>query len=260
MTATGWAIATLACYVLLAVGAVWRTLRGYSTTLRESLFTLVLRSYIPFVFNQRVVARCPWPLEGTALIVANHSSPTDPVVIHSASLHKTAGKKMRIVEWLTAREYCERGGPVELLCNIARCIPVDRSGRDMAAVRAALRRAKAGSLIGIFPEGGLNDGRSLKEFQTGVAFLALSGKLPVYPVFIENAPRGSTMVTSFMTTSQTRVYFGQEVDLDDFRAKRRPSPEDLEAATARIRDAVAQLGGLPLDSEAVAGRIGLRSA
>lgn len=246
----------LAGYFGVGVFLVWYRLRKYSPSLREALFTLTIRIYAPFMFGQRFRQRCPWPETGPALIVANHSSPTDPIMIHSASLAKSYGMDMRIVEWLTAREYCEQGGVIQLLCEIARCIPVDRVGRDMAAVRDAIRRAKEGAIIGIFPEGGLNDGVNLREFHTGVAFLAFATKIPVYPVFIENSPKSSSMVKAFLTKSTTRVHFGDALDLSKWSAKKRPSAEDLEAATAQIRRALMELGGMPVVPDlAIAGQI-----
>lgn len=241
MTADDWGLVVLVGFAVAALVGVLASLRSYSASWKESLFTLTIRLYVPLMFGQRFRSRCPWPAEGAALIVCNHSSPTDPIMVHSASLMKQSGPRMRIVEWLTAREYCEQPGPVGIFCDIARCIPVARSGRDMSAVREAMRRARDGRLIGVFPEGGLNDGKTLRRFQTGVAFLALSGKLPVFPVFIESAPRGSTMVTSFVSLTSTRVHFGPQVDLQPWIAKKRPSADDLQAATDRIQDAVESL-------------------
>lgn len=238
MTADDWGLVVLAGFAVAACLSVLKLLRSYSSNWKESLFTLTIRAYTPFMFGQRFRARCPWPADGAALIVCNHSSPTDPIMVHSASLMKQSGQAMRIVEWLTAREYCEQAGLVGTFCDIAHCIPVDRAGRDMSAVREALRRARDGRLIGVFPEGGLNNGVALRKFQTGVSFLAISGKLPVFPVFIEAAPRGATMVASFITASQTRVHFGPQVDMTPWTEKKRPSADDLEAATNRIQAAV----------------------
>ena len=46
----------------------------------------------------------------------------------------------------------------------------------------ALCRLHAGNIVGIFPEGGIHIGPGLGEFNPGVAWLALRGKVPVYPV------------------------------------------------------------------------------
>lgn len=239
----------LAAYAVGGLLLLWRRIRSYNEVWQESLFTLAIRSYVPFMFGQRYRDRCPWPETGSVLIVANHSSPTDPIMIHSASLVKRNGVRMRTVEWLTAREYCERPGVVGALCQVARSIPVSRHGRDMAAVREALKRSKQGRVIGIFPEGALNDGKSLREFHTGVAFLALAAKVPVYPVFVENAPRGDSMVAAFLKRTRARVHFGGPIDLSEWMEKRRPSQDDLEAVTRTIRNALAVLGGLPIEPE-----------
>lgn len=260
MTADDYGMIALVTYAIILCAILRWRLRKYSPSRREAWFTLAIRLYSPLMFGQRFRERCPWPAEGAALIVANHSSPTDPIMIHAASLAKDDGLQMRIVEWLTAREYCEQPGMVGKLCDIARCIPVSRAGRDMAAVREAIRRAKEGRLIGIFPEGGLNDGVNLREFHTGVAFLATAADLPVFPVYIQDSPKAHSMLAAFLTKSTTHVHFGEEVNLAFVRSKKRPSQQDLELATQTIRDALLALDpNQPIPEDAVAGRIG-RSA
>ena len=74
--------------------------------------------------------------------------------------------------------------------ELIEAIPVDRSGRDMAATRAALRALGKGHVLGIFPEGKIAPNRELLPFQSGVAMLAIKTKVPVYPAFLDGTQRG----------------------------------------------------------------------
>ena len=258
MSEDAWGYLVVAAFVAGVAGVGFWKVRRYGDGWRAGLLTLVFRAYTALVFNLRSRQRCPWPLSGPVLVVANHRSPVDPLITHSHSFFKRGGNRMRIIEWMTAREYCKQGGPVQWICDTAKCIPVNRHGRDMAAVKDAIRRLRDGRIVGIFPEGRLNTGDSLLDFNTGVAFLAMSTDAPVYPVFIRDAPGGESMIDPFLTTATSDVIYGEEFDMSPYRGER-PSPLVMRELTAKLRQAVADLGGVtlepPVTSRAVAGRV-----
>jgi 1-acyl-sn-glycerol-3-phosphate acyltransferase len=74
-----------------------------------------------------------------------------------------------------------------------------------------------GDLVGVFPEGNLSGvalGRA-RVPKAGVAFLALTSRLPVYPVHIFGGPRTDQLLPSWLlpTRHAVRVVFGKPVDL-----------------------------------------------
>ncbi|MDA0835993.1 MAG: lysophospholipid acyltransferase family protein [Planctomycetota bacterium] len=188
------------------------------------------RVYVPFMFRWRSNRRCPFPDEGPAIILANHRSPVDPLLIWMQ--HHLSGPTGRIrrLSFLTAREYCELPGLIGWMCRNLHSIPVDRNGRDMGPVREALRRLKAGHLIGVFPEGGINKGEGLREANPGVAWLALHSQAPVYPIYIQGAPQTQSMVEPFYTFSHVRVVYGDPIDLSPYYGKKK-TPELLQEVT-----------------------------
>jgi len=62
--------------------------------------------------------------------------------------------------------------------------PVDRSGADRAALRAAQAALEGGEPLGMFPEGTRRNGPVIEELHHGVAFLAARLGVPVVPVGI----------------------------------------------------------------------------
>ena len=64
--------------------------------------------------------------------------------------------------------------------------PVNRDGRDFAAIRTALRALKAGRVLPIFPEGHIvpASGRRLDEMKPGTAYLAIHARVPVIPAYL----------------------------------------------------------------------------
>ena len=120
-------------------------------------------------------------------------------------------------------------------------IPVTRDGRDTKGSRAALRRLKAGELVGVFPEGGIGEGDELGAANPGIAWLALRSRAPVYPVYIHNAPRGAHMAAAFYTFSRVRVTYGNPIDLSEFYG-RKLSGSILQETTEKLMAELARLG------------------
>lgn len=246
MTPEFWAWLTLAAYLLVGVGIVVRPLIQCEEGWRFWSLYLLSRLWTNLVFGQRIRQRCPLPVEGGALLVANHRSPVDPMLILSPSAFKREGFKLRVLEFLTAREYCEQPGTIGWLCGVMQCIPVERDGKDMGPAKIALRRLRAGKIVGIFPEGGLNTGPGLRPFNEGVAWLALRSGVPVYPMFIHGAPQEGSMITPFHTFCKTAITWGEAVDFSEYMDQK-PTQPLLQEVAERLRQHMAQLGGITLD-------------
>lgn len=179
----------------------------------------------------RVLTPCPIPPTGGGILACNHTSSLDPVPLQAAC--------PRLITWMMAREYAGHFGTNWFL-NAIEPILVERSGKDMAATRAALRALKDGKLLGLFPEGRIEKTRELLEFQTGVALMAIKAKVPVYPAFLDGTQRGKGMLEACVVPNQLTLAFGPALHLDPNADTR----EALEAQTQRIKDAIEDLSRL----------------
>ncbi len=236
MSADHIARATLAGYILIfAAIALWRALRcpqGW----RLWLLYVVDSLYCRLCFHWRANRPCPYLHERSAIIIANHRSPLDPLLIWVGMNNR------RPLECLTAKEYFGISG-LQFIFSSTRAIPVERKGKDMAATREALRRLKEGHYLGIFPEGRINTGPGLLPGDTGIAWLALHSQVPVYPVFIHNAPQADSMVSPFYTFTRVRISYGDRVDLSAYYG-RRLTAELLQEVTDLLMRRLGALGGL----------------
>jgi 1-acyl-sn-glycerol-3-phosphate acyltransferase len=188
--------------------------------------------------------RCPFPVASAALIVGNHRSPVDPIVLWQNHHLASARRVIRPISFLMAREYYEQPMLTWFFKGM-QAIPVTRGAQDTAAVRQALQRLKAGQLVGIFPEGGINTGPpGLKSANPGVAFLALSANVPVYPVYIKAAPTADSLVRAFFTPARVRLIYGDPILLTAYRGRKK-TQELLNEVTDIIMNAVADLGHVP---------------
>jgi 1-acyl-sn-glycerol-3-phosphate acyltransferase len=168
------------------------------------------------------------PREGAAILVSNHTSGLDPLLIQSVC--------QRLIVWMVAEEYVALPA-LRGIFKMIEAIPVGRDGRDMAATRQALRALSNGRILGVFPEGRIEPSRQLLPFQTGVALMALKTRLPVHPVYLDGTQRGNSMGRAFLRRQQAQVTFGPPVWLhEEFSSKA------LDGATFALQQAVQLLG------------------
>jgi 1-acyl-sn-glycerol-3-phosphate acyltransferase len=186
--------------------------------------------YARIYHRVNVVSPLQLPKHGPAILICNHISGLDPMLIQSVC--------PRMIVWMMAREYYEIPA-VKWAFKMVEAIPVDRAGRDLAATRSALRALEAGRILGVFPEGKIATTRALLPFQTGVALMAVKSGVPVYPAYLDGTQRNKTMVQAFAYPNVASLAFGPVVEFD----RSSTSKEVLQAATDRFMEAVERLRG-----------------
>lgn len=105
------------------------------------------------------------PTSGPALVVSNHDSQWDPVVIG------IAGRKRRQICALAKASLWKIPGLAPILNGMGQ-IPIQRGKGDANALSTAVERLRAGACIGVFPEGTISRGAVLRA-RSGVGRLAL---------------------------------------------------------------------------------------
>jgi 1-acyl-sn-glycerol-3-phosphate acyltransferase len=168
------------------------------------------------------------PRNGAAILVCNHISGLDPLLIQSVC--------PRLITWMVAKEYMEARG-LRWIFKTIESIPVERSGRDLAATRSAMRALANGAVLGIFPEGKIETSTELLPFQTGVALMAIKTGTPVFPAYMEGTQRGLEMVAAVIRPCVASIAFGPAVDFDRSSTSRAA----LAAATQKIETSVRDL-------------------
>lgn len=105
------------------------------------------------------------PRSGPTLIVANHDSQTDPLVVG------VAARKRRQIRALAKRSLWDKPGLGWVLDGMGQ-IPIERAAGDAGALVNAVEALRRGSCIGVFPEGTISVGRNLRG-RSGIGRLAL---------------------------------------------------------------------------------------
>ncbi len=168
------------------------------------------------------------PKTGPAILICNHISSIDPLMIQSVL--------KRVVVWMMAKEYYEIKF-MKPAFDALQVIPVDRGARDTSAMRLALRALQEGRILGVFPEGRIETEHALLPFQPGVAQMAIKTKVPVFPCYLDGTQRGQDMIRAATRRNVASIRFGPEVHFD----RAATTPEALQAATELLKASVESL-------------------
>lgn len=192
-------------------------------------------------YGLKRIGYCTIPRTGPVIVASNHGSYIDPLLIHSACSYRTIG-------FMIAAEY-ENVPVVKHFIRIARCIPVRRGQKDIAATKMAISRLRDGDVVGVFIEGGIRPADEPDYLMNGVALLALRTGATVIPAHISGTYHSKSILKVVTRRQQARVVFGQPVDLSEFAEEvdghRRRRQEMLDAATQKIFAAINALEPTP---------------
>jgi len=137
------------------------------------------------------------PKTGGAVLVANHISGLDPLLLGAAT--------DRALHFLVAREEYERFG-TRWFFRGAHSIPVDRSTKPARAFRAALAALSRGEVIAVFPHGGIvQPGEHDKPLKSGALRMAQLAGVPLIPVHISGVAAPGTVMGSLLPRSHARI-------------------------------------------------------
>jgi 1-acyl-sn-glycerol-3-phosphate acyltransferase len=133
------------------------------------------------VYRFRVRGEENIPAEGAAILVCNHVSFVDAVLMMAAS-----PRPIRFI--MDHRIFATP--VIGWLFKLGKAIPIAPQKEDAAAYEAAFAEARRvldeGDLLAIFPEGGLTRDGELGEFKGGVMKLLASHPVPVVPLALQN--------------------------------------------------------------------------
>jgi 1-acyl-sn-glycerol-3-phosphate acyltransferase len=169
------------------------------------------------------------PSSGAAILASNHLSFLDANIVSAASPRK--------VSFMIAREWYERW-PIRWMAEFLGCIPVNRSGQDLGAVKTALKHLSKGYLLGCFPEGGISQDGEIQDGKLGVALMAIKAGCPVVPVRLSGY-RYQSLAKTFLIPKRIRIRIGKPLVFEGLDSKNR---ENLERVTGELTQAIRKLG------------------
>jgi 1-acyl-sn-glycerol-3-phosphate acyltransferase len=150
----------------------WPSYLWYEFTYAVSMTTFTL------AFSLRTEGRDHVPRAGPALLIANHQSYLDPVLVGLASRRHLC---------YLARKTLFRHQAFRLLIQSLGAVAIDQEGVAKEGLKTVLEQLHQGRAVVVFPEGERTPHGRLQELRPGVQLLIKRSQAPVVPVGIAGA-------------------------------------------------------------------------
>lgn len=154
------------------------------------------------------------PESGGAVVASNHLAVVD-------SFFLPARVKRRIVflaksEYFTGRGV--KGKFKKWFMSGTGQYPVDRSGGSagQAALNTGIRLLREGKLLGVYPEGTRSPDGRLHKGKTGVARMALEGRVPIVPVAMIGTDKVNPIGSKMWWPKRIEIRIGKPLDLSRY--------------------------------------------
>ena len=166
--------------ILAALGVVTLAATVYIAWLVPApLIRLILWTFANLFFKIRIIGAENIPKKGAALIVSNHASYADAILVGCAT-----PRFIRFLMWQPLYE----SKWLNPFCRMLYAIPIPTHSKEsLRALRNARTELEKGMLVGIFPEGEITRTSHVKPFERGVDVVTrgMDRSTPVIPVYLD---------------------------------------------------------------------------
>ncbi len=185
----------------------------------------------------RVFNRHNEPTSGGVLYISNHQSFLDPLL--TSCMLQRPGNYM-------ARHSLFRTRAFALLIRSFNAFPVHRGTADIAALKEAMRRLKAGAQLVLFPEGTRTQDGRIGPLLPGVSLLAQRAADWVVPVVIDGAFEAWPRTQVLPSLGNVVVQYGRPISRAEARAmKSRELPQHIRRQMIAIQADIRARVGRP---------------
>ncbi len=163
-------------------------------------------------------------IKGRCIIIANHSSMSDPLVITSLFW-------LRRVFYLATKDlFAKRRN--RLFFNAIGCIKIDNDGSNVKPFKDAAKVLEDDRCICIFPEGHIYQEGKVHELKLGATMLAIQTNSPIIPVYIQKREGRK---------NRQKVIVGEKIYVSDYTNNRFPSLDELEKLSELLHSKLEEL-------------------
>ena len=166
---------------------------------------------IPFLIFWRVrVHRMEnFPTEGPVILLANHQSNLDPMIVGAVSpMPINYLAKQSLFDFL----------PLGWFLRWNDCIPIQRDSNAIGGIKETLKRLKKKEMVLIFPEGSRSPDGKLLPIKAGFSTLARRTKSPLLPLALDGAWQVYPRQARFPRLGNIQVVFGDLIPYEQYPA------------------------------------------
>lgn len=145
------------------------------------LARVVMRTICGLAYRLSITGRDNIPASGPVILVANHASYLDPILVGLAS--------KRPIHYMAKVELWEETPALGWLIDRLNAFPVRRGAADRKAIRTSLELLLAGEIVLLFPEGTRFRAGELGPAQPGAGVIAEKAQCAIVPVAVAGTER-----------------------------------------------------------------------
>ena len=158
-------------------------------------------------------------IRGGAILAVNHNSFADTFLAGVAVWYRRM--------FFLAAEVVMRGKLKSWLIKGVGGIKIDRNATDIDAIRESVNILKAGKLLTIFPEGGIQEQDEVHALKAGAVLIALQAGVPIIPMYICPPKRWY---------HRRVMVIGNAIDPKTYIKNKFPSTKDIEQVSQLLRE------------------------
>jgi 1-acyl-sn-glycerol-3-phosphate acyltransferase len=165
---------------------------------------VIARIVCTILFDLRVYGDRHIPRKGGVLLISNHQSYLDPVLLAVgidrplSYMAKSQLFKHRTFAWLI---------------RSLNAFPVEQGAGDVGAVKETISRLHDGHVLNIYPEGSRSEDGQMLPLEKGAGLVVRRAKVPVVPAVIDGSYRAWPKGKKMFRPAKIRVMFGPAMDL-----------------------------------------------
>lgn len=126
-------------------------------------------------------------IKGRALLVANHNSFIDPIILMLSF-------PFRRLIFMATKDLFQKPLADWFFTHV-HCIKVDKDNFNMSSFRGVSDGLNKGKLVAVFPEGSVDtESEELHPFKAGAVLMALKNNAPIIPVYLSKREKGKRQV------------------------------------------------------------------
>jgi len=161
---------------------------------------IIARIFTSLWFDLKVYGVENVPKTGPVLLIANHQSYLDPVLV--------AVRLDRPVSFFAKSELFENRFFGWLIRSL-HAFPVKLGENDIGAVRMTLQRLEEGNILNLYPEGSRTFDGHIGSIQRGIALILRKAEVPVVPVIIDGSFGAWPRTKKLFQPHPIRVMYGK---------------------------------------------------
>lgn len=172
-----------------------------------NIVVFFVKIYYKIIFLAKAEGKENIPKTGGVILCANHQSFRDPIIIAAFSPRK--------LKFLSKIELFKNKFFAWFLRGVG-CVPIDRNGGDLKAMRSCIKILKDDNPLMLFPEG-TRSCVHMEDVKPGALLFATKANVPIVPVGISKLkPFGRTKVIFGKPIYYTE-YYDKKISSEEYR-------------------------------------------